>query len=170
MQQNFQAPTNQRYQFVPRVLVFLSCGDELLLMRRADDRPIFPGLYNGLGGHVERGESVLAAAHRELNEESGLQGIDLWLCAVVAIDTGDADAGIVMWVFRGEATGEATKESGEGTLEWVSKERIAALPLVEDIPYLLPRVLSIRPGDSPLWGFYDYGDEGKLRMNFDGDQ
>ena len=57
-------PKEQRYQFVPRVLVFLTCGDEVLLLKGAPTKRVWPNQYNGLGGHIERGESVLEAAQR----------------------------------------------------------------------------------------------------------
>jgi 8-oxo-dGTP diphosphatase len=156
MTQSQQVGSKKRYQFIPRVLAFLTRGDEVLLIKRAADRAIFPNQYNGLGGHVERGESVHQAAIREVEEESGLQPSSLWLCAVVTIDTGDADKGILMFVFRGEASGETAggtlQASAEGTLEWVHPDRIAELDMVEDIPTLLPKVLALEPGDPPLWG------------------
>ncbi len=162
-----QGSPKPRYQFIPRVLVFLTRGDEVLLIKRADDRPIFPGKYNGLGGHVERGESVLAAAQREVLEESGLSPVSLWLCATVAIDFGEADHGIAMWVFRGDAGDGELIESPEGKLEWVPVARIPELNMVEDIPTLLPKVLVMQPGDQPLWGLYIYDDDGNLTMHFE---
>ncbi|MEX2162400.1 MAG: NUDIX domain-containing protein [Anaerolineales bacterium] len=161
-----QAPDKARYQFIPRVLVFLTRGDEVLLIKRGADRKVFPNLYNGMGGHVERGESVLGAARREVEEESGLTAEGLWLCATVAIDTGDAETGIAMWVFRGEAVGEPTSSS-EGEIAWVPVSRMAELPMVEDIPSLLPKVLTMKRGDAPLWGKYSYDEAGKLVMEFD---
>jgi 8-oxo-dGTP diphosphatase len=161
-----QTSPKQRYQFIPRVLVFLERGDEILLIKRAADRPLFPNLYNGLGGHVERGESVLAAAHREVFEESGLAPQSLWLCAVVAIDIQDPHTGIGMYVFRGQAAGEP-QASAEGTLEWVPLSQIASLEMVEDIPTLLPRILELSRGDEPLWGLYIYDEAGKLTISFD---
>src|SRR3990172_9678775 len=143
---NPQAADKTRYQFIPRVLVFLTRGNDVLLIKRAADRAVFPNQYNGVGGHVEKGESVVAAAHREIKEESGLDPKALWLCAVVAIDTGDADAGIVMWVFRGEATGEPTA-SAEGEISWMPVGKIADLDMVEDIPTLLPKVLGMKRDD-----------------------
>lgn len=163
-----QSFSKTRYQFVPRVLVFLTRGDEVLLMKRADDRPVFPGLYNGLGGHVERSESVLDAAFREIEEESGLRPQRLWLCANVAIDTGDPQVGIHMSVFCGPAPqGGELRQSPEGTLQWVKIAELGDLPMVEDIPTLLPKVLAVPPGGEPLWGLYTYSDEGVLQMQFD---
>ncbi len=160
-----QGLDKERYKFVPRVLVFMTRGNEVLLIKRGADRAVFPNQYNGVGGHVEKGESVLAAARREVEEESGLKPKDLWLCAVVAIDTGDQDAGIMMWVFRGEADGKP-KASNEGDIAWVPVARVQELDMVEDIPTLLPMVLRMKRGDKILWGFYRYED-GKLRMHFE---
>ena len=161
-----QAPDKSRYHFIPRVLVFLTRGDEVLLIKRGADRKVFPNQYNGLGGHVEKGESVLAAARREVQEESGLSPANLWLCAVVAIDTGDEQAGIAMWVFRGEADGEP-RHSPEGEIAWVPVSKIRELDMVEDIPTLLPKVLAMKRDDAPLWGMYVYDETGNLETSFE---
>lgn len=161
-----QAPNKQRYQFIPRVLVFLTRGDDVLLIKRSPDRPVFPNMYNGLGGHVEKGETPLDTARREVLEEAGLQATGLWLCATVAIDTGEADAGIAMWVFRGTAEGQPTS-SPEGQISWVPLAGALQLPLVEDIPTLWPKVMAMQLGDDPLWGMYTYDDEGKLEIRFE---
>lgn len=52
-------------------------GDEplVLLIKRANAP--FQGRWALPGGYVDLGETVLAAAHRELKEETGLEGIDL---------------------------------------------------------------------------------------------
>lgn len=136
------------------------------MMKRAEDRRVFPGLYNGLGGHVELGESVLAAAKREVLEESGLPASRLWLCASVVIDTGDPHTGIVMWVFRGEAEGQP-KSTPEGEISWIPRQQLLSLPLVEDIPVLLPKILALQPGDSPLWAHYGYSPAGELQIHFE---
>ncbi|MCW5873764.1 MAG: NUDIX domain-containing protein [Anaerolineales bacterium] len=168
MTNNPQSFNKTRYQFIPRVLVFLTRGDEVLLMKRADDRPVFPGLYNGLGGHVERSESVLAAAYREIEEEAGLRPSRLWLCANVAIDTGDPAVGIHMSVFCGPAPQDSElRQSDEGTLQWVKVSELSDLKMVEDIPTLLPKVLAVPPDGKPLWALYTYDDAGKLHMQFE---
>lgn len=136
------------------------------MIKRSPDRPVFPNMYNGLGGHVEQGETPLETARREVLEEGGLQATGLWLCASVAIDTGDAQTGIAMWVFRGKAEGEPTS-SPEGTISWIPLAEALKLPLVEDIPTLLPKVMDMQPGDAPLWGMYTYDGEGRLEIRFE---
>ncbi len=59
-------------------------GDEVLLMRRAGTG-FFDGLYSLPGGHVEAGESILAAAARECAEELavGVEAAQLHMLGVV---------------------------------------------------------------------------------------
>ncbi len=44
-----------RYPVIPRALIFLFTGDSVLLLKGAPDKRIWPGLYNGIGGHIEAG-------------------------------------------------------------------------------------------------------------------
>ncbi len=45
---------------------------EFLLLRRAQSDPILPGLWQGVSGGLEPGESAADAALRELSEETGI--------------------------------------------------------------------------------------------------
>jgi len=59
------------------VLVFNPRG-ELLLQQRSILKDIQPGKWDtSVGGHLEVGESYIAAAHREMAEELGLSGLPL---------------------------------------------------------------------------------------------
>jgi 8-oxo-dGTP diphosphatase len=159
-----------RYHLVPRVLCFVMAGDEVLLLKGAPAKKIWPGKYNGLGGHVERGEAVQAAARREIREEAGLEVTDLRLRGVVAIDTGEP-AGIGLFVFTAQpAPGWAAaplRASDEGGLEWVPRRRVADLDCVEDLPGLLARIDSLEPGSPPFSARYHYDEAGRLVMEFE---
>jgi len=155
-----------RYLLVPRVLIFITVGDEVLLLKGTPDKKIWPGKYNGLGGHVERGESVHAAAEREIREESGLRVRDLRLRGVITVET-EEPTGIGLFVFTATALTREVIPSREGALEWIKASEVTELDLVEDLPVLIPHVLAMKDGAPAFSGRYYYDAEGKLRTEFD---
>lgn len=52
---------------------FLRHDGEVLLVRRSDDAPTFPGRWAGVSGYVEDGEDPVAATRREVREEVGIE-------------------------------------------------------------------------------------------------
>jgi 8-oxo-dGTP diphosphatase len=159
------AASRGRYHVVPRTLCFVTHGDDVLLLKGAPTKRIWPGRYNGLGGHVERDEDIRAAAERELHEESGLAVSGLRLCGIANIDTGE-EGGIMLFVFRAEATSREFTPSPEGTLDWVPRGQIADLPLVEDLPMLLPRALDAPAHALPFFAAYSYDEQDRLVVRF----
>jgi 8-oxo-dGTP diphosphatase len=167
-----QAPAEQhvnrdRYQIIPRVLIFAMRGEEVLLLKLAPRHgkvTRWTGKYNGLGGHIERGEDPLSAAHRELKEESGLSA-DLFLCGTLIVDVGE-NPGIGLFIFTGEVTAGELIETHEGTPEWIPWARLGEYPLVDDAPILLERIRSMRRGDPPFSARSYAGDDGQLVVVF----
>lgn len=152
-----------RFMAIPRVLVFLRHGDEVLLLRGAPTKRIWPGLLNGLGGHVEATEDPASAAVREVEEESGirLQTSALSLAVVVSISVGADGPGIINFIFTAESPTRDITNSGEGSLEWHRLDALAGRPLVEDLPWLLREAFSPeRTG--PVFARYSYDSEGRL--------
>ena len=89
---------------------------------------------------------------REVYEEAGLVVDALTLRAVVHV-TLPKPPGVIFFVFVGVAPQGDILPSPEGVPTWVAREGLAALPLVEDLPELLPRVL----GPGPLvFGRYTF--------------
>lgn len=154
-----------RYALIPRVLGFITNGDDVLLLKGAPTKRVWPGKYNGIGGHVERDEDVRAAMLREIHEETGLSVSGLRLRGVINIDTGET-AGIGMFVFSARSAGREVTASAEGTPEWIPARRVTELALVEDLPTLLPKVLAMGDDDEPFWARYYYDREDKLVMEF----
>ena len=147
MPQSDQGVNKDRYMLIPRTAIFARRGDEYLLLKGAPTKRLWAGKYNGLGGHVERGEDVLTSAKRELFEEAGIRA-DLWLCGTLIVDAGDV--GICLFVVVGENAQGEVRGSQEGTPEWVKKEALGHLSVVEDLPILLDRIHSMHRGDPPF--------------------
>ena len=160
-----QGVFSDRYKIIPRVLVFATREGSVLLLKGAPTKRLWANLYNGVGGHVEKGEDVLSAAQREFNEETGLDLVAPWLCAVVTIDTKEV-VGIGMYVFRGEIHEGDPRPSKEGSLEWFPYDKISTVDLVEDLPLLLPRLLDMQRGEPPLSALYFYDDKDELNIVF----
>ena len=160
-----QGLSQNRYLLIPRCLIFITRGDFVLLLKGAPDKRIWPGRYNGVGGHVEQGEDTLTAARRELLEETGLVCPDLRLFGIVTVDTGE-NRGIGMYIFRGELRSGEPTPSSEGTLEWIHKARLGSLDLVDDLPILLPHLLAMSPTDPPFSAHYWYNAEDQLEVRF----
>ena len=148
-----------RYQVIPRVLVFVLNGSDVLLLKGAPGKRIWAGRYNGVGGHVEPDEDVYAAALRETREETGLDVHALRFEGLVNVDVGST-TGILLAVFTARSASRETIASAEGTLEWVPLERLASYDLVEDIPVLLSRIVGRSAGAPPFFARYWYTDHG----------
>jgi 8-oxo-dGTP diphosphatase len=147
------------YLTVPRTLCFVLHGADVLLIRRAKHKRLFPGKVNGVGGHVEAGEDVAASAAREILEETGLSVDDLWLAGVVHVDgrLGQADAlpdgsmpGVVVFVFTAQAASRDVRASEEGELIWVALSQVDGLDWVDGDPRLLLAALEAQRVGRPF--------------------
>lgn len=160
------AHSRQRFQLVPRVLCLIFHGGDVLLLKGAPNKKIWPGRYNFVGGHVERSESLAAAARREILEETGLQVTDLRLRGVVTIDAGEP-LGIGLFVFSAQALSRAYVASAEGSLAWVPADRAADYACVPDVPVLLARLAAEPPGAPTFTARYHYDANDDLAIAFD---
>ena len=148
---------------IPRTAIFVRKGDEYLLIKGAPSKRLWAGKYNGIGGHVERGEDLLTSARRELLEETGLTA-DLWSCGTVIVDAGGT--GICLFIFCGEDPRGGIRASSEGSIEWVGLEAVRHLPVVEDLPVLLDRIHAMQRGDPPFSARSYYDEDDQLQVIF----
>ena len=157
--------TQNRWLTIPRTLCFVLNGSDVLLMKRAPHKRVFPNQYNGVGGHIERDEDPLTSAKREILEETGLTVTNLQLRAIYNIDA-KAATGIVLFVFTAESDTREVIANNEGTLHWIAQNEVSQLDLVEDLPIILPRVLGMSKADTPLFVHVSYDQQDRIQMRF----
>lgn len=161
--------TAGRWLVIPRTLCFVFNGDDVLLMKRAAHRRVFPNRYNGVGGHIERGEDPTSSARREILEETGLSVSHLRLRGVYNIDAGQ-ETGIVLYVYTAWSDlRDVTADHDEGTLHWVNRDALEQIDLVEDIPVILARLFDADDTTPPFSVHLSYDDQDDLVMRFSED-
>lgn len=96
------------------------------------------------GGHVEVGESIVAAVVREMKEETGLTVENPKLCGVKQFpidgDTYENGRYLVFLFVADRFSGEVIS-SEEGAMHWVRKEDLSRVNLVSDFKELLDVML-----------------------------
>ncbi len=137
-------------------VAFVRHEDEVLLLRHGSGSDRFVGLWNGIGGHVESGEDIRAAARRELWEEAGVHAPDLQLRAVVH-ESGLVGHAHVVFVFGGRVVDRVLRPADGLEVAWHPIGAVETLPRVHDVDLLLRHAL-------------DAGDPIFLTASYDGDR
>jgi 8-oxo-dGTP diphosphatase len=129
-----------RHRAALATLCFVCHRDRVLLLRRDSGSDRFAGLWNGIGGHVEAGEDIAAAAWRELREEAGVEPQTLRLRGLLH-ESGLLGQAYVIFLFVGNVADEGLRPAPGIELGWQPLSRLGELALVPDLPVLLPRLL-----------------------------
>lgn len=147
----------------PGVLCLLRHGDAVLLIE-GGRRKRWAGKLQGVGGGVRRGEDPLAAAAREIEEETGLRlGVrQLRLKGVIHSQNWYGQSKVMLIVVA-RAPHRKVRGNDEGTLRWIPLRTLARQPnLVPDLYRLIPRTLALRRGEL-LTGVAVHDGLGRLR-------
>lgn len=118
----------------PGVSAAIFRDDAVLLVQRA--KPPFRGLWSLPGGHIEAGERAIDAAHRELEEETGVAAGIYGVAGIHDIIRRDENglllAHYVLIVYYGAwRAGEARPGGDAAAVRWISPSAIAGLPATE---------------------------------------
>ncbi len=123
-------------------------------VHREDDENL--GLYNGVGGRLERDEDAAAGMIREVREETGLTVTAMALRGTLCwVDFGPAKRDWLAFVFLIDGV-QGTPFSGneEGTLHWVPIADLDTLPMWAGDRLFLPLVFDDDP--RPFHGWMRY--------------
>ena len=112
---------------------FLRWQDEVILMQRSPHKKIAPGLWAGIGGHMEQSEmnSPMQACLREIEEETGIvpaqiDTIDLRYFALLKSEEILDNVYYFSVVLKEKCS---LRQTSEGTLHWVKLKEGAELPM-----------------------------------------
>jgi 8-oxo-dGTP diphosphatase len=155
----YNAPMNQSW--LRYTLIFLTRAERILMLHRR--RPPNQGLWNGIGGRIEPGESALAGALREVHEETGFQLDDLHFAGILTWDGFETPPG-GLYIYTAEALEGDVVENGEGELAWKPRDWVFSDPgVVSNIHVFGPVVFN---GSVPQEYYFEYRDGAILRYEF----
>ncbi|NLG81760.1 MAG: 8-oxo-dGTP diphosphatase [Bacilli bacterium] len=121
-------------------------GQVLMMLRNKKKNDVHLHKYNGLGGKVEKGESMHDCVKREVFEEAGIiltkyQYIGKAIFKNFANSIGKE----IMYCFIGYEYENNIGDCNEGELQWIPKEKVLELPLWEGDKYFLMDIIEARP-------------------------
>ncbi len=139
-------------------LCFLLNGDDILMMHR--NFPPNQGLWNGVGGHIEPGETPRQAIIREVAEETGFTISDPQFAGLLTWDGFEIPPGGIA-IYTAEVPHREFVTNHEGELAWVPREWACTAPeVVDNIHVFLPMILA---GETGLHFHFSYRDGVRVR-------
>lgn len=142
------AITDLRY-----TLCFLTRGDNVLMLHRQN--PPNRGLWNGVGGHLEPGESPRDCVIREVREETGFQLQEVSFSGLLTWDGFEIAAG-GLYLFTAEAPFGEPSVCQEGELAWKPREWVLSSPeVVSNIHVFGPFILDGAPPQQYHFSYHD---------------
>ena len=115
----------------------------LLLLRNKKKNDINEGKWIGVGGHVEKGETVDECAIREVKEETGYDVHSL-KCAGEVLFV-DENLKMMMYIYEATDFSGEMIECNEGNLKWIPIKDIYDYPMWEGDKAFLPKLINHEP-------------------------
>jgi len=121
---------------------FLACGNKVLMMKRGLHKELAPGMWAGIGGHMDFSEitnpralNLMETCYREIYEEAGINKADIFCLKLryIAVRK-DGNEIRAHYHHMGRVERELPlPKCEEGELHWVDKKDIAGLPMTTTV-------------------------------------
>lgn len=150
------------YKTVLTVNALIWCNGKVLMLKRADNKKVDPGLYSGVGGKVEPHESFYDALLREIEEETGINEFDsIRVYSITQHPYPPTDSEWVNIYFVVKIAKQIeVKPTEDGTFHWIDPKDIDNYPTPSDTKDYI-KILSVNP-DAFIFGFFDHDKQGHL--------
>ena len=140
----------------PMTAIYLTRGDQILLLYRIGSRVVGNSYTGAAGGHIEAAEycEPRACILRELQEEIGLTAdalTDLRL-RYITMRNKNGEVRQNYYYFAGLKDGCDAKDSNEGRLEWHDLSALDALPMPVTARHVVDHYLAVGRFDDKLYG------------------
>jgi 8-oxo-dGTP diphosphatase len=128
------------------VTAFIKRDNKILMIHRSENKEIAPGLWAGIGGHVESEEMKYPneACFREIHEETGLSKSDIFNFRLKCIVFRNKDNVELrqQFVYFCETTNEINHTTDEGQLHWIDESKLLKLDMPKTCQHIIKAYLS----------------------------
>ncbi len=139
-------------------LCFLKHQDDILMLHRKF--PPNKGLWNGVGGHIEQGETPVQAVIREVSEETGFKITEPLFVGLLTWKGFTTPPGGIA-IFTAQAPHRQFSNNHEGALAWKPALWVCRSPeVVDNIHVFLPRILA---DETPLHYHFVYDGNQRIK-------
>lgn len=149
---------SDRHSVIPRTMCLVFYKDEVLMINAANKD--WAGLYDPVGGHLEKGEDIIAGAKREIGEETGLTDMETQLVGVVHVNNFYGKQ-IMMFVTKSIAKTKKVTPSDEGELEWIKLDELDKVKTLPDVVQIIEKVMAMDEGEIFV-GVSEFDDNNEL--------
>jgi 8-oxo-dGTP diphosphatase/2-hydroxy-dATP diphosphatase len=125
-----------------KVLTLAVIHDDEKILLGLKKRGFGMGRWNGFGGKLKEGETIMEAAHRELEEEAGITTDELTERGQIYFSFEDGTEDLEIHIFSSNTYNGEIMESDEMKPQWFAHSEIPYDEMWAEDPYWLPLVLA----------------------------
>jgi len=150
------------YKTILSVNALIWCNGKVLLLKRAETKSLDPGVYSGIGGKVEPGESIYDALFREVEEETGIKEFEsVKVFSITQHPYPPTDCEWINVYFKAEIKKQVeVPRSDDGDFHWINPKDIDSLKMVSDLKEYI-KILTKNP-NAFILGFFNNDKFGNL--------